>query len=111
MVLRTFRACSCVCRRRSLSIRDRLGNTRLLYSRSAAIAERHDSLLELIHRGGGSANALAEALGVSAATINRDLSYLRSKGHPIRARRSTVGWSYTIDAARGTKRATSEQPL
>ncbi|WP_353527000.1 helix-turn-helix domain-containing protein [Aurantiacibacter hainanensis] len=108
MLFPTFHGCSCVCRSPSLSNLDRLGETRLLYSRSAAIAERHDSLLGLIHRGGGSATALAEALGVSPATINRDLSYLRSKGHPIRARRSAAGWSYAMDAAGGTKRATSE---
>ena len=109
MLLRAFRRCSCVFVSPSLSVRDRLGDTRLLYGRSAAIAERHDSLLGLIHRGGGSATALAETLGVSAATINRDLSYLRSKGHPIRARRSAAGWSYAMDVIREAKRATSGQ--
>lgn len=71
------------------------------YGRSAAIAERHDALLRLIGRGGRSATALAEALGVSEATINRDLSYLRSKGHVIRARRVESGWAFALDASRG----------
>ncbi len=77
------------------------------YSRSEAIAERHDSLLGLIQRGDRSAAALAEALGVSEATINRDLSYLRSKGHAIRARRLDVGWAYALDASRGSQPATA----
>jgi DeoR/GlpR family transcriptional regulator of sugar metabolism len=81
------------------------------YDRSVAIAERHDSLLGLIQHGGGSVAALAETLGVSAATINRDLSFLRSKGYAIRARRSAAGWSYAMDAPRRANLAPSEQLL
>ena len=67
------------------------------YSRSDAISERHEALLDLVERGGFSAAALAHALGVSEPTINRDLSYLRGKGHAIRACRVDTGWAFTLD--------------
>lgn len=69
----------------------------MLYARSAAIAERHQSLLTLIGMGDRSADALAQELGVSAATINRDVSYLRSKGHAITARRIATGWAFGFE--------------
>ena len=69
------------------------------YGRSAAIAERHKTLLGLVKSGGRSTAALAAALGVSEATVNRDLSYLRSKGHAIRARRLGAGWAFALDAS------------
>lgn len=69
------------------------------YSRSDAISERHETLLDLVERGGFSATALAHALGVSEATINRDLSYLREKGHVIRACRVDTGWAFTLDTS------------
>lgn len=85
-----------------------LGEFCLPYGRSAAIAERHSSLLRLIGRGGRSATALAEALGVSEATINRDLSYLRSKGHVIRAQRVETGWAFALDGSRSAAPATAD---
>jgi len=66
------------------------------YDRSFAIAKRHESLLELIEAGGRSAEALAKALGVSEATINRDVSFLRSKGHRISSKRLASGWAFAI---------------
>jgi len=73
------------------------------YDRSAAISERHETLLELIESGGRSAAALAEAVGVSQPTINRDLSYLRKKGHAIKARRLPVGWAYELDGSQHSR--------
>ncbi|MEA3539258.1 MAG: helix-turn-helix domain-containing protein [Pseudomonadota bacterium] len=79
------------------------------YDRSLAIAERHESLLALIETGGRSAAALAKALGVSEATINRDVSYLRSKGHSITARRLASGWAFGLNGARKARSAAGEQ--
>jgi DeoR/GlpR family transcriptional regulator of sugar metabolism len=77
----------------------------LLYGRSAAIAERHESLLKLIGLGGRSAAALAQELGVSAATINRDVSYLRSKGHAITSRRLAAGWAFALEPSRDARKS------
>lgn len=68
------------------------------YDRSLAIAHRHQSLLALIDAGGHSAAALAKVLGVSEATINRDLGFLRSKGHHISSRRLASGWAFGLDS-------------
>lgn len=81
----------------------------MLYDRSLAIAERHLSILSLIEAGDRSAEGLAEALGVSSATINRDVSYLRSKGHIITARRLAAGWAFRIDGPRDRRAVVSEQ--
>lgn len=77
----------------------------MLYGRSAAIAERHESLLALIEMGDRSAVALAQELGVSAATINRDVSYLRSKGHAITARRLAAGWAFAFEPSRDARKS------
>ncbi len=68
----------------------------MLYVRSLAIAKRHQSLLELIEAGGHSAAGLAAALDVSEATVNRDVGFLRSKGHRISSRRLALGWAFGI---------------
>lgn len=80
-----------------------LGDVGLPYGRSTAIAERHESLLTLIRMGDRSAVALAQELGVSAATINRDVSYLRSKGHAITARRLAAGWAFAFEPSRDAR--------
>ena len=79
------------------------------YDRSLAIAERHNSLLALIETGGRSAAALAKELGVSEATINRDVGFLRGKGHPIAARRLASGWAFGFNSSRKEHYAASEQ--
>lgn len=79
------------------------------YDRSLAIAERHESLLALIATGGRSAAALAKALEVSEATINRDVSFLRSKGHSITARRLASGWAFGLNGSHKVSSAGSEQ--
>lgn len=84
-----------------------LGELIVPYDRSEAIAERHESLLGLIQEGGRSCAALATALAVSQPTINRDLSYLRSKGHAIKARRIADGWAYELGASLGGPSASS----
>lgn len=81
----------------------------MLYDRSLAIAERHQSLLALIETGGRSAAALAKALGVSEATINRDVSFLRSKGYSITARRLAAGWAFGLKGQDKPRAATGEQ--
>lgn len=73
------------------------GNEQVPYDRSMAIAERHQSLLILIKAGGHSAAALAKVLGVSEATINRDIGFLRSKGHDISSKRLASGWAFGFD--------------
>lgn len=77
----------------------------MLYGRSEAIAERHKSLLTLIGMGDRSAFALAQELGVSAATINRDVSYLRSKGHAITARRINAGWAFVLEPTQEARKS------
>jgi predicted DNA-binding transcriptional regulator YafY len=79
------------------------------YDRSLAIAERHEALLALIEAGGRSAAALGKALGVSEATINRDVSFLRGKGHSITARRLASGWGFGFNGSRQARSAASEQ--
>lgn len=69
------------------------------YNRSLAIAKRHQSLLELIGTGGHSAAGLAMALGVSEATVNRDVGFPRSKGHRISSRRLASGWAFGISGS------------
>ncbi|WP_121079659.1 HTH domain-containing protein [Sphingomonas trueperi] len=79
------------------------------YDRSLAIAERHKALLALIETGGRSAATLAKALGVSEATINRDVSFLRGRGHSIIARRLASGWAFECNGSGQTRFAASEQ--
>jgi transposase len=79
------------------------------YDRSLAIAERHESLLVLIEAGGSSAEALAKALGVSEATINRDVSFLRGRGHSITARRLASGWAFGLNGPRKARAIVGEQ--
>lgn len=79
------------------------------YDRSLAIAERHESLLALIETGGRPAAALAKALGVSEATVNRDVSFLRSKGHSITARRLASGWAFGLNGSHEARSAVAEQ--
>lgn len=71
------------------------------YDRSEAIAKRHAALLKLVTAGSSSAGALAKALGVSEATINRDVGYLRGKGHRIASRRHAAGWAFHIESSDG----------
>jgi predicted DNA-binding transcriptional regulator YafY len=66
------------------------------YGRSLGIAERHKALLTLIEARTGSAARLAEALGVSEATVNRDVGYLRTQGHAIRSLRVPTGWIFEL---------------
>jgi DeoR/GlpR family transcriptional regulator of sugar metabolism len=73
-----------------------MGERNVPYDRSLAIAKRHGRLLELIEAGGLSAAALAKALGVSEATINRDVGFMRGKGHRISSRRVASGWAFAI---------------
>ncbi|AXS39240.1 helix-turn-helix domain-containing protein [Breoghania sp. L-A4] len=79
------------------------------YDRNLAIARRHEALLALIEAGGHSAAALAKALGVSEATINRDVSFLRSRGYSITARRLASVWAFELDGSRKARSAASEQ--
>lgn len=69
------------------------------YDRSVAIAERHEALLKLVEAGNSSASALANALGVSEATVNRDVGYLRGKGHRIASRRHASGWAFYMESS------------
>lgn len=66
------------------------------YGRSLGSAERHKALLKLIKARTGSAPRLAEALGVSEATVNRDVGDLRTQGHAIRALRVPTGWVFEL---------------
>lgn len=79
------------------------------YDRGLAIAERHKALLALIRTGGRSAAALAKELGVSEATINRDVSFLRGKGHSITARRLSSGWAFGFNGSRQPRSAARKQ--
>jgi len=69
------------------------------YERTTAISDRHASLLELIRDGDLSSKLLAEKLGVSEPTVNRDIEFLRSRGYEINAVRVDSKWAYRIGDA------------
>ena len=89
------------------------------YERATAISDRHMLLLDLIRDGDLSSRFLqlcfhvqrqrlcgcqlfncvrflAEKLGVSEPTINRDIEFLRSQGYEIKAVRIDQRWAYRI---------------
>lgn len=53
-------------------------------------------LVDLIRQGQLSSKDLAEELGVSEPTVNRDIEFLRSKGYEIKAIRVARKWAYQI---------------
>ena len=66
------------------------------YQRSATISDRHAAILELIRTDDLSSRVLAERIGVSEPTINRDIEYLRSSGYEIKAVRVDQRWAYQL---------------
>lgn len=64
------------------------------YERTTAISERHTLLIGLIRRGELSSKSLADELGVSEPTVNRDIEFLRSQGYEIKAVRVDRKWAY-----------------
>jgi biotin operon repressor len=66
----------------------------VLYTRSLEIEQRLAELLGLIRKGEGSADELAEKLGVSTATIARGIAALRHRGNEITAVRRGTRWRY-----------------
>jgi predicted DNA-binding transcriptional regulator YafY len=81
----------------------------MLYERSFTIEQRLRSVLEMVRAGRFSTPTIAEQLGVSVPTVSRDVTALRERGHPIRAKRCGSGWRYVLapddsDAARRSQR-------
>lgn len=74
------------------------------YSRTLAIAKRHERLLALIRTSGYSSPGLAEELEVSEQTIYRDIRCLKEQGHPIKAIRQQDRWVYRL-STNGTNRS------
>jgi predicted ArsR family transcriptional regulator len=70
----------------------------LLYERAIAISKRHRDLLALVRSGSYSASGLALKLGVSEATVNRDILFLRTQGHRIESVRLLSAWAYRFEA-------------
>lgn len=66
------------------------------YGRTSAISKRHRSLLGLIRDGGFSTRNLADRLGVSEPTVNRDIEFLREQGYQIKAVRVDRRWAYRL---------------
>lgn len=66
------------------------------YTKSLEIEKRLADLLNLVRNGQGSAEVLAEELGVSAATVARGISALRERGNDIAAVREGKRWRYTL---------------
>lgn len=77
------------------------------YEKTISISERLDALLELIREGGYSTIALSNELRVSEPTINRDIQYLREKGHGIKAVREEKKWAYRIECQPNQQAANS----
>jgi biotin operon repressor len=73
----------------------------LPYTKSLEIEKRLTDLLEMIRRGEGSADILAEKLGVSMATVARGISALRDRGNNIHAIRRGTRWCYTLEKQEG----------
>ncbi len=69
---------------------------RVVYTKSLEIEKRLAELLKMIRQGEGCAEALAEKLDVSPATVARGISALRDRGNNIRAIRIGTRWSYTL---------------
>lgn len=68
----------------------------LQYARLFNIEERLDRLIQLLWEGGRSSPQLADELGVSIATIARDVKALRQLGHQVRAERIGRCWQYSL---------------
>lgn len=66
------------------------------YEQANAISERHRSLLRLIRGEDNSTRSLADQLGVSEPTINRDIEFLREQGYSIKAVRVNRRWAYRL---------------
>ena len=66
------------------------------YVRTSAISKRHHLLLGLIREGRFSSSNLAESLGVSEPTVNRDIEFLREQGYRIKAVRVDRRWAYRL---------------
>ena len=66
------------------------------YERTSSISNRHRTLLKLIRKGGYSSSGLAERLGVSEPTVNRDIEFLREQGYQIKAVRVDRRWAYRL---------------
>ena len=73
-----------------------LGYNTVRYEQASAISERHRSILCLIRDGDSSSRSLAEQLGVSEPTINRDIEFLREQGYRIKAVRVDRRWAYRL---------------
>ncbi|WP_146397220.1 helix-turn-helix domain-containing protein [Planctomycetes bacterium CA13] len=66
------------------------------YQRTTEISDRLASILDLIRKEDLSTRVLAERLGVSEPTINRDIEFLRSNGYEIKAVRVDQRWAYRV---------------
>lgn len=72
------------------------------YTRSLAIASRHDRLVELIRSGEFSSPDLALKLAVSEQTIYRDIDFLKQSGYSIQSEKHADGWAYHLLAEPAT---------
>lgn len=68
----------------------------MLYARSRAIEQRLSDLLATIRKEGGSAEQIADRLGVSTVTVARGIAALGQRGHKISAVRRGTKWSYQL---------------
>lgn len=68
------------------------------YEKTLSIQGRHARLLKLVGKGKFSSPNLAQKLGVSEQTIYRDIDFLRTQGHRIRAEKHSDGWAYHLDS-------------
>lgn len=68
------------------------------YDRSLAVADRLDTLVELIRTGAYSTPTLAKKLHVSEQTVYRDILSLKQRGYTIRSTKQSAGWAYRLDA-------------
>ena len=80
------------------------------YDRSIAIANRHETLLELIRSGTYSCPKLAEELAVSLPTVSRDIVFLRHQGYGIESVRRRTGWAYELTGTPDWQRRSPGEP-
>jgi len=66
------------------------------YERSIAINKRHKELLTLIRQGTHSSHSLAVELRVSEQTVYRDILFLKTQGHFIKAVKLSASWTYKL---------------
>lgn len=70
-----------------------------MYEKAHKIQARLKALLSLIQSRSYSASELSSQLGISIATVYRNIEALRQQGYEIKSVRDKDGWHYELNAS------------